>query len=70
MGLSNYKRINNLFDVAHSNGALVSPRFAFQLGIKELKEKSYFLYNFTNEDFPQAIYVNATNNSYWTIPVR
>ena len=45
MGLSNQKLYQNVFDVAYKNGELLSSRFAFELGVKELKQHSYFLYN-------------------------
>ena len=34
MGLSNYKKIKNVFEVFKEQGDLVSSKFAFQLGLK------------------------------------
>lgn len=70
MGLSNLKSIDNALDLAHRNGDLVSPIFAFQLGLKELKQPSFFVYNISSQDYAEAVYLNATSKDYWTIPVR
>lgn len=69
LGLSNNKRESNIFDLAYESGQLISPIFAFDLGLRVLKQPSYFYYNITAEDFPTAKYVKATRNNYWTIPV-
>lgn len=70
MGLSNYQKISNIFDLLHQKGQLTSSRFAFQLGLKELKQRSYFYYNLSDNDFPEANYIKASRKDYWTIPVR
>jgi hypothetical protein len=70
MGLSNFRSVPNLLDLAHKQGQLVSPKFGFELGLKELKQKSYFLYNISDEELEEAVYVNASSKDYWTLPVR
>lgn len=54
MGLSNWPKVKNIFEVLSSNRMLVSSKVGFQLGLKELKEKSYFFYNISEKDFPEA----------------
>ena len=51
MGLSNLKTVKNVLDLGHLSGDLISSKFAFELGNKELKQKSYFLYNISEEDY-------------------
>lgn len=70
MGLSNYKRFPNVFDVLAKERQLSSSSFAFELGLKELRQKSYFYYNLSAEDFSEAVYINASRKDYWTIPIR
>lgn len=54
MGLSNWAKVKNIFEVLTINGVLTSSKVGFQLGLKELKEKSYFFYNISEKDFPEA----------------
>lgn len=70
MGLSNYKKIPNFFEILQKKGVLVSSSFAFELGLKELRQKSYFYYNISEEDFSEAVFINASRKDYWTIPIR
>jgi hypothetical protein len=70
MGLSNSKNYANVFDILQKEGQIASSSFAFELGLKELRQKSYFYYNLSAEDFPEAAYIRASRKDYWTIPVR
>ena len=70
MGLSNLRSIKNVFDIGYKNNYLISSNFAFELGRKELKQKSYFIYNISQKDYTQAVYINATDRDYWNIPAR
>ena len=40
------------------------------LRLKELRQKSYFYYNLSTGDFPEAVYINASRKDYWTVPMR
>lgn len=70
MGLSNYLYRPNIFEQAYKEGQLASSKFGFRLGLNELKEKSFFYYNITDDEFPDAVYLNASLYDYWTIAVR
>lgn len=47
MGLSNDHNYKNVFEIGYRDNLLVSSSFAFQLGLRYLKKKSYFYYNIT-----------------------
>lgn len=68
MGLSNNKKIPNMFDLAYANGQLDSPMFALELSILESKRPSNLFYNVLASDFPNAVFVKCTRSDYWTIP--
>lgn len=71
LGLSNNKKINNIFDIAHADNQLISSVFGFQLGLRALRQPSFFYYNISlHEDFPSAFFVKASRNGYWTIPIQ
>jgi hypothetical protein len=38
--------------------------------MEELREKSYFYFNITEEDFETASFINTTRPDYWMIPIR
>ena len=71
LGLSNKKNDKNIFDLGFEQGQLVSSTFAFQLGLRFLKQPSFFYFNISEEvDFKDAYFVKASRKTYWTIPVK
>ena len=70
LDLSNEKKVPNIFDIAYQNKQLASPIFAFQLGLDQFNEPSYFYYNISADEFSQAFFISATRKDYWTIPVK
>jgi hypothetical protein len=70
MGLSNNHTSKNIFDLGYERGILVSSVFAFKLGISELHQPSYFYYNLTDQEFPQAEYTNIERHDIWSIPLE
>lgn len=52
MGLSNYRPLLNLFELAQAAGQLSSALFGFRLGRQELRQQSLFMYNLSEADFP------------------
>ena len=70
MGLNNDPRYDNVFEIGYENKLLVSSIFAFKLGLTYLNEKSYFYYNITDEDFPDAYFVETSRKNAWAIPIK
>lgn len=71
LGLNNMQNYTNIFEKGYSDGKLVSSLFAFRLGNQNFGQKSYFYYNFTQDQqlFKDAYYINASRSYYWNIPI-
>lgn len=70
MGLSNDGKYTNIFELGYESKILSSSLFGFKLGLRYLNEKSYFFYNFSKSDFPEAYFVKTYRSRIWSIPIK